>query len=231
MSGLVAAIVPAYNEEGTVAATVAALHEIPGVARVIVAASASSDRTVAEAEEAGAVVVMHRGNPVRGKGGAMEEALDSLDALAPGASVILFVDGDVAQSARAAEALVDPVLSGHLDLAVARLPPQQSGGFGVVKRAASSLIRAACGFAADEPLSGQRAVLRETVEACRPLAGGFGVEVAMTIDAVRLGYRVGEVAVDMTHRPTGRDLKGFAHRGRQGVDIVRAAAPRIVRLR
>ena len=54
----------------------------------------------------------------------------------------------------------------------------------------------------------------------------------MTIDAARAGLRVGEVAVDgLAHRPTHRDLRGFAHRGRQGLDIARALAPRAMGLR
>ena len=55
-----------------------------------------------------------------------------------------------------------------------------------------------------------------------PLAAGFGVETGMTIDAVRAGYRVEEIELDLEHRATGRTLAGFAHRGRQLFDAVRA---------
>jgi hypothetical protein len=51
----------------------------------------------------------------------------------------------------------------------------------------------------------------------------------MTIDAVRAGFRVLEMPVAMEHAVTGRDLKGFLHRGRQGLDLMRAAAPRALR--
>ena len=44
----------------------------------------------------------------------------------------------------------------------------------------------------------------------------------MTIDAVRAGYRLGEVELDLEHRATGRSLGGFLHRGRQLLDIARA---------
>jgi len=33
----------------------------------------------------------------------------------------------------------------------------------------------------------------------------------------------------MEHDPTGRDLAGFVHRGRQGLAVLRAALPRILR--
>jgi hypothetical protein len=54
-----------------------------------------------------------------------------------------------------------------------------------------------------------------------PLAHGFGMEIGMTIDAVRAGHRVIEIELDLAHRATGRTLAGFVHRGRQLVDFVR----------
>ena len=37
----------------------------------------------------------------------------------------------------------------------------------------------------------------------------------MTIDILKKGYKIKEVLVNMTHSETGRDLKGFIHRGKQ----------------
>ena len=54
---------------------------------------------------------------------------------------------------------------------------------------------------------------------------GFGVETRMTIDAVRAGLEVEEVELELEHRATGRDLRGFAHRGRQLADLVLACGP------
>jgi hypothetical protein len=48
----------------------------------------------------------------------------------------------------------------------------------------------------------------------------------MTVDAVRAGFHVIEVPVAMRHEPTGRDLAGFLHRGRQGLDLLRVTLPR-----
>ena len=47
----------------------------------------------------------------------------------------------------------------------------------------------------------------------------------MTIDAVQAGLRVVELALPLRHRATGRDLAGFAHRGRQLAELVLAAGP------
>ena len=51
---------------------------------------------------------------------------------------------------------------------------------------------------------------------------GFGVETRMTIDAVRAGLDVAELELELEHRATARDLRGFAHRGRQLVELVLA---------
>jgi hypothetical protein len=54
-----------------------------------------------------------------------------------------------------------------------------------------------------------------------PFAHGFGMEIGMTVDAVRAGYRLVEVELDLGHRATGRTLRGFVHRGRQLADCAR----------
>jgi hypothetical protein len=221
----VTALVAARNERATVAITVKALFQVAGVDEVVVVDDGSTDGTSAEANAAGArVLVSPR---TIGKGGALEGALRRL----PRPEVWLLVDADTGSSASEAGAVLEPVLAGRADLAIGRLPPQAGGGLGIVKRAAAWIVRLACGFEPTEPLSGQRAATAEALDACRPLAGGFGVEAGMTIDAVRVGLRVVEVPVDMRHRPTGRGAAGFAHRGRQGLDVLRAALPRLAGLR
>jgi len=62
------------------------------------------------------------------------------------------------------------------------------------------------------------AVLRDVL----PFAHGFGMEVGMTIDAVRAGHRVTDIELDLHHRATGRTPAGFTHRARQLMDFVRA---------
>src|SRR5262245_24313351 len=97
-------------------------------------------------------------------------------------------------------------------------------GFGLVEGLAGWGIRRSTGRRMDRPLSGQRAIRREA--GSMGFARGFGVETAFTIDALRAGYRVVEVPCEITHARTGRDPAGFAHRARQGVDVVRALASR-----
>ena len=220
----VLALVAAYNEEERIGRTVKVLRAVRDVDDVFVVTDGSTDATAEEAAAAGARVI--RANLRMGKGDALERALS----MVPAADVYLLMDGDVEDTAAEAAKLLEPVRGGRLDLAVGRFPPQPGGGFGLVKHAARRLVRAA-GFDAEEPLSGQRAVTKEALAAARPLARRFGAEVGMTIDLARLGFRIGEVPVQMTHRPTGRRVRGFLHRGRQGRDILMAAVPRLLGLR
>jgi glycosyltransferase involved in cell wall biosynthesis len=222
VSRRVVALVAARNEAGRIGSGVSAL--LPLVDEVVVVDDGSTDATGSEASAAGATVLRSRGRG--GKGGALEGALRRLDP----ANVWLLADGDLGATAAGLVRLVEVVSSDGADLAIAVLPPAPAGGFGLVKRTSARLIRGQSGFRASEPLSGQRALTARAMQAVRPLAQGFGVETAMTIDAVRAGLRVLEVPIDgLEHRPTYRNLRGFLHRGRQGWDIAKAVLPRMLR--
>jgi glycosyltransferase involved in cell wall biosynthesis len=221
----VLALVPAHDEADRVGATVRALLSLEAVGRVVVVDDGSSDATAEGAAAAGADVLTAPRN--LGKGSAIERALDLVEP----ADVYCFADADLAESAAGVAPLLDEVLTGRADLAVGVLPAPPTGGFGLVKRFARAVVRRAAGFEAEEPLSGQRAVTRDCLQASRPLAKGFGLETAMLADAARLGFRIAEVPVSLQHRFTRKDLRGFRHRARQGLDIARAAAPRLAGLR
>jgi hypothetical protein len=219
------AVVPARDEEESVARTVQALRGLE-LDEVVVVDDGSSDDTSAAALAAGATVLRIPGHA--GKGGAVEGAIDRL----PPADLWLFADADLGATADGLGSLLDVVRSGRADMAVAIFPPQSGGGMGSVRRASAAAIRLLARYRAEAPLSGQRALTAACLAAVRPLAGGFGMETAMTIDAVRAGLRVVEIPVPgLTHRATGRSLGGFIHRGRQGLQIARASLARAVRLR
>src|SRR6201987_5968931 len=87
-------------------------------------------------------------------------------------------------------------------------------------------IRRATGWQPAQPLNGQRCLTRAAFEAARPLARGWGVETALTIDLVRQVSRVPEVEVDLAPRATGTGARAQLHRARQLADVARALAVR-----
>ena len=131
-------------------------------------------------------------------------------------------DGDLGASAAALVPLVDAVGRGECDLAVAAFRRRVGGGFGVALGFAHWAIRRGCGLETTAPISGQRAMRVEVLRATLPFAAGYGMEVGMTIDAVRAGHTLREYELDLSHRATGRNLAGFVHRARQLRDFARA---------
>ncbi|NLW45090.1 MAG: glycosyltransferase family 2 protein [Syntrophomonadaceae bacterium] len=210
----VAAIVPAYNEESRLASTLKAIQEIPEIDLIRVVNDGSTDRTPEIAGECGVEVLNLPAN--MGKGEAINRGVQGVEA-----DIFVFLDADLGDTAREAIRILMPVLNGEADLCIAKFPPpQKKGGMGMVKRLASWGI-AREGMIAREPLSGQRAMTSKVLQDVLPFHSGFGIEVGMTIRALRKGYRVIEVPVQMSHAETGRDLRGFIHRGRQFLDVAR----------
>ena len=215
-------IVAARNEADRIGATLDSLAAAFPGAELWVADDASDDGTAGVALAHGAHVVS-RGRP-HGKGANMTAAAEAALSSQAGAvaALALVCDGDLGGSAAALPPLVETVARGDADLAVAAFRRRVGGGFGVALRAARWAIRNRSGFEATAPISGQRAMRAEVLRAVLPFAAGYGMEVGMTVDAVRAGYRLSEVELDLEHRATGRTLGGFVHRGRQLRDFARA---------
>ncbi|GAB2466314.1 glycosyltransferase [Streptosporangium sandarakinum] len=217
-----AVIIPAKDEADRIGATVAAATALPGVDLVVVVDDGSTDQTGRVAKAAGARVVRHSRN--RGKAAAMEsgaEAVRLFDDESP--RNLLFLDADLGETARTAAPLIEPVAAGEADMTIAVFATRvKLGGHGFVVRLAREGIERATGWTPAQPLNGQRCLTRAAFEAARPLAHGFGVETALTIDLLRKGFRVREVEVEMAHRATGTDWRAQVHRARQFRDVARA---------
>jgi glycosyl transferase family 2 len=230
LNGDVAVVIPAKDEAQRIRATVTAAAELPGTSLVVVVDDGSVDGTGAIARDAGAVVTRHPRN--RGKAAAMEtgaEAVRLLDQQEQRETPrhLLFLDADLADSAAFAAPLTQPVISGEADMTIAAFSSTvKLGGHGVVVGLSSTGTRRAIGWSPAQPLNGQRCLTRAAFEAARPLAAGFGVETALTIDLARQGLRITEVEVPLAHRATGTDLRSQLHRARQLADVARALATR-----
>ncbi len=217
-------VVAAYNEADRIGATLAALAGVFPGAAIWVADDGSTDRTPEIARLARARVV--RSEQMIGKGGAVTPAARAAleEARAggtPAPAVFVLCDGDLAESAGRLGPLADAVLEGQADVAVAAFARRVGGGLGLALAFARWAIARRCGLQTTAPISGQRALSQRALENVLPLAHGYGMEIGMTIDAVRAGNRVLEIELDLAHRASGRTLSGFAHRSAQLVDFVR----------
>ncbi len=238
-------IVTARNEADRLGATLHALAEAFPQAAIWVADDGSSDDTSGVARAAGATLV--RGERPVGKGGAATRAAraaleglvlealpveasahegqalegPALEGLPAGEAVVVLCDGDLGASAVRLVGLLAPLERGEADLTVAVFARRLGGGLGLAVGFARWAIRRRCGLHARAPISGQRALRVQVLADVLPFAAGFGMEIGMSIDAVRAGYRLCEVELDLGHRASGRSFAGFAHRGRQLVDFVR----------
>ena len=249
LAARVAAVIPCKDEADRIAATVRAVAALPQVGRVVVVDDGSRDETAPVAEAAGAVVVRHPRN--RGKAAALESGVRRVreleDAAAAAASAaagggaaadaaadpaaawpaaawpaaLLFVDGDLAETAANLGVLTTPVLEGAADMTIATLPAQitAGGGRGLVVGLSRRGIEHLTGFRPVQPLSGMRCVSPAAFTAATPLARGWGVETALTVDVLRAGLTVLEVPCELQHRVSGSDWRGQVHRGAQYRDV------------
>ena len=226
----VAVVIPARNEADRIQATVTAALGLSAAVVVIVVDDGSKDSTAAAARSAGAVVTRHARN--RGKGAAMETGAEAVALLdqrerRDRPRNLLFLDADLGRTAAAAGPLVEPVLAGAADMTIAVFATTvKLGGHGLVVGLSGAGIRRATGWRPAQPLNGQRCLTRAAFEAARPLARGWGVETALSIDLLRKGLRVTEVEVELAHRATGTGMHAQLHRARQLTDVARALAAR-----
>jgi len=213
---VVSIVIPAWNEAERIGLTLGSLREMCAERQevkwgdLVVVDDGSTDGTSDEASRRADRVIRNARNI--GKGGSLDIGWRAV----AGSDIIMFLDADLGNSARHAAQLLGPVLQGTADMTVARIAKTgKSGGFGLAKGLARNGIYRLSGLYTYAPLSGQRAIRTEVLRDISPLADGFGVEVGLTIDAVRKGYRVVEVDIPFRHRETGRDWQGFSHRRRQ----------------
>lgn len=218
--GRACVVIAAFNEESRIGTTVEAAGRLPEVEDVWVVDDGSRDDTAHEARRRGARTISLPRNA--GKGRALMEGLRRVRA-----DAVVLIDADLEDSAVGVAPLLASVLGGEADVAIGHVDRASSSrGFGLVKAFAARGLYVRCGRRFMSPLSGQRVLAWHALPHVLPLAPGWGVEVGMTLDAVRAGLRVAEIPVSIRHRVTGRDWRGLHHRAGQLRDIAAALAGR-----
>ena len=179
----VSVVIPALNEEATVAGVVAKCLA-SRADEVIVIDSDSTDATAARADAAGARVVNWRDvdprEPWPGKGEALWRGVR-----AARGDVVVFVDADVTSlEPWWVDALAAPLDDGTVHLVKASYTRQGAGGR-VTELTAQPLLRALFpDIRVDQPLAGEYAIRRSTALSL-PFVAGYGVEAGLLIDVAK----------------------------------------------
>lgn len=205
------ALVPAYNEGDRLLNSIDSMQNTKHIDEIVIIDDGSTDNTYEVATTLGVKVIKMERNV--GKGGAIKEGLKY--ALS-NSDIIIFLDADLRTSYDDIDRLIIPVIEDKCDVTIARFEKAQTkGGFGAVKKLAKSGVMRFTGKEIDTAIVGQRAFKTEVLKNIKYIPNNYGIEVSMIIDILRLGYRVLEIDVKMSHRETERNLRGFYHRGRQ----------------
>jgi len=196
-------LLPCYNEEAAIAATVAGFREaLPG-AIIYVYDNNSRDRTREVAAAAGAVV---RGERQQGKGNVVRRMFADVDA-----DVYIMADGDLTYDPKAAPAMVDMLLGEQLDMVVGTRKHEQKdayrGGHVLGNRLFTGILAGLFGNSFTDIFSGYRVFSRRFVKSFPVLSSGFEIETEMSVHALELRMPVGEVETAYGARPEGSQSK------------------------
>ncbi|SHJ48575.1 glycosyltransferase family 2 protein [Paramaledivibacter caminithermalis] len=212
----ICALVPAHNEEDKIENTIKTIKDSKYIKEVYVIDDGSKDNTALKSGKAGAKVFKLNKN--RGKGYALEYGLRKI---IDKSEIIVFLDGDLEASSKDIDNLIEPVLKNECDVTIAKFArTKKKGGFGLVKSLAKNGVKYFTDQEIDCTLSGQRAYKTEVLRSIQDIPRKYGVEVGMTIDILKLGFIIKEIEVEMGHRESGRNFKGFIHRGKQFYQIL-----------
>ena len=196
-------LLPCYNEEAAIAATVAGFRTaLPG-ATVYVYDNNSRDRTCEIAAKAGAVVRTER---QQGKGHVVRRMFADIDA-----DVYIMADGDLTYDPKAAPAMVDQLLAEQLDMVVGTRRHEERdayrGGHVLGNKIFTGLLSGLFGRTFSDIFSGYRVFSRRFVKSFPVLSSGFEIETEMSVHALELRMPVGEVETAYAARPEGSESK------------------------
>jgi len=199
----IAVLLPCFNEEATVAATVKGFRAALPSAQIYVYDNNSSDRTREIAAAGGAVV---RSERQQGKGHVVRRMFADVDA-----DVYVMADGDLTYDPKSAQAMVDQLLAERLDMVVGTRKHQQKdayrGGHVLGNKLFTNLLAGLFGRSFSDIFSGYRVFSRRFVKSFPVLSSGFEIETEISVHALELRMPVGEVETAYGARPEGSESK------------------------
>ena len=206
-------VVPAFNEERSIAYVVQKIKSLHPEVDIVVVSDGSTDRTVEVAESAGARVVSLPYN--LGIGGAVQTGFKVAES--EGYDIAVQIDGDAQHDPVYLTPLLEPILAGRLDMCVGSRFLSESSAFKstFMRRIGinmfSYLLQALIHIKMSDPTSGFRAINRKLIkEFGRSYPIDFPEPEAIKL-AQRYGARIGEISVNMQKRLGGQSsIRYFA---------------------
>jgi glycosyltransferase involved in cell wall biosynthesis len=199
----IAVLLPCYNEEAAIGATVAGFRAALPSATIYVYDNNSRDRTREIAGEAGAIVRTER---QQGKGHVVRRMFADIDA-----DVYIMADGDLTYDAKAAPAMVDLLLAEQLDMVVGTRRHEEKdayrGGHVLGNKLFTGILSGLFGRSFSDIFSGYRVFSRRFVKSFPVLSEGFEIETEMSVHALELRMPVGELGTSYAARPEGSESK------------------------
>lgn len=218
----VTAIVPAFNESENIEETINALKQINGITEIIVVDDGSKDNTYEIIKRLDKISILHY-EKNRGKGYAIKTALMQVST-----KYVLLVDADLKSSAIEIRRLLNNTKMNNRTMLVAVYPkPLKKGGFGLVKSLSRKSLYMMTAQTSDSVLSGQRLIFTDFLRHIN-LPDNFGLEFKITLEALRNKICIVDIPVNIRHRETGRDIRGFLHRGKQFVNILKVIVRELI---
>ena len=199
----IAVLLPCFNEEATIAATVAGFRAALPAAEIYVYDNNSRDRTREIATAGGAVV---RSERQQGKGHVVRRMFADIDA-----DVYVMADGDLTYDPKSAQAMVDLLLADQLDMVVGTRRHEAKdayrGGHVLGNRLFTGMLGRLFGRSFSDIFSGYRVFSRRFVKSFPVLSSGFEIETEISVHALELRMPVGEVETAYASRPEGSESK------------------------
>ena len=199
----IAVLLPCFNEEAAIGATVAGFRAALPDATVYVYDNNSTDRTMEAARAAGAIV---RSEKQQGKGNVVRRMFADIDA-----DVFVMADGDLTYDPSAAPAMVDMLLREQLDMIVGTRRHEAKdayrGGHVLGNKLFTGILSGLFGRSFSDIFSGYRVFSRRFVKSFPVLSEGFEIETEMSVHALELRMPVGEIETSYGARPEGSQSK------------------------
>lgn len=201
-------ILPAYNEEATIQATIKGFQAELPQAKIYVVDNASSDQTNEIAKRTlGASFVLYEGRP--GKANALRKAFTEIQA-----DVYIVADADLTYPAKDVHRLIAPIVNGEADIVVGdRL---SNGTYASENKRSfhqfgNNLVLGAINFVFQSQLcdvmSGYRVMSKRFVKTFPILTQGFEIETEMTLHTLHKRFRLKEIPITYQDRPVGSESK------------------------